>query len=100
MRSWELFLRHGFGIVAAAVDPLDQQPRFVLQKPALGLALHPMASAEGIDPSADFSTIMRLTGREALVGQMDDNKALSFKLAFHAGCDTAAAWVDEASEIA
>ncbi|MFX5530488.1 GNAT family N-acetyltransferase, partial [Acinetobacter baumannii] len=28
VRSWELFLKRGFGVVAAAVDPTDQKPRF------------------------------------------------------------------------
>lgn len=98
-RSWELFLRHEFGIVAAAIDPTDQKPRFILQKAALGLALHPEASIDNLDPSADFATIMRATGREALVGQLDEN-GLSFRLAFHASQNSAAAWSDNDAEIA
>jgi len=97
--SWDLFLRHGFGIVAAAIDPGDQKPRFILQKPALGHALHTIASIDSLDPSADFAAIMRLTGREALIGQLDEN-GLSFRLAFHASSNTAAAWTDEGAEIA
>ena len=40
-RSWELFMRNGFSIVAAAIDPVDNKARFVLQKPALGFAFMP-----------------------------------------------------------
>ncbi len=96
IRSWELFLRHGFGIVAAAIDPMDKKPRFVLQKPALGLALHDIASIDNLDPSSDFAAIMRLTGHESLIGQLDED-GLSFRLAFHAANNTAAVWAgDEA----
>ena len=96
-RSWELFLRHGFGIVAAAIDPSDLKPRFVLQKPALGLALHAIPSIDNLDPSTDFAAIMRLTGREALIGQLDEH-GLNFRLAFHAGKNTAAAWTEDGAE--
>jgi GNAT superfamily N-acetyltransferase len=37
VRSWELFLKNGFGIVAAAIDPNDRKPRFILQRPSMGL---------------------------------------------------------------
>jgi GNAT superfamily N-acetyltransferase len=97
-RSWELFLRHGFGIVAAALDPSDHKPRFVLQKPALGLALHEVASIDNLDPSSDFAAIMRLTGREALVGQLDEI-GLSFRLAFHADKNSAASWAEDGIEL-
>lgn len=93
VRSWELFLRHGFGIVAAGVCPSDQKPRFILQKPALGLSLHEIPSIKNLDPSSDFAAIMRLTGREALVGKLDEN-GLSFRLAFHADRNNAGAWVE------
>jgi ribosomal protein S18 acetylase RimI-like enzyme len=99
VHSWELFLRHGFGIVAAAIDSSDSKPRFVLQKPALGFALRPAASLDNIDSSADFAAIMRLTGREALIGQLDDS-GNSPQLAFHAGSDTAAAWVEDSNGLA
>ena len=87
------FLRHGFGIVAATLEPSDLQPRFILQKPALGFALHELASAEDVNPLPDFSTIMRLTEREALIGRPDDLKPA--RLAFHASRDLAASWNEE-----
>jgi ribosomal protein S18 acetylase RimI-like enzyme len=99
VRSWELFLRHGFGIVASAIDPSDRKPRFVLQKPALGLALHAVAGVDDLDPAADFATIMQLTGREALIGQLDES-GLGLKLAFYAAKNTAAAWSEDESEVA
>ena len=89
-RSWELFLRHGFGIVAAAVDPIDQKPRFIVQKPALGFALHEIASVDGLAPTSDFAAIMRLTGREALIGRIDEFDVNG--LAFHADKNNAGAW--------
>ncbi|MFY9288345.1 MAG: GNAT family N-acetyltransferase [Alphaproteobacteria bacterium] len=93
VRSWELFLRSGFGIVAAALDPTDHKPRFILQKPSLGFALHHSQAANSIDPAADFSSIMRMTQREALIGQMD--KIDPLKLSFFASADMAAVWNDE-----
>lgn len=97
-RSWELFLRHSFGIVAAAVDPSDQRPRFVLQRPVLGFALHDIPSIDNLDPASDFTAIMRLTGREALIGQLDEG-GLNFRLAFHADKNTAAAWSEDEAEL-
>ena len=91
VRSWEIFLRHDFGIVAAAIDPIDHKPRFILQKPALGMTLHETASIGNLDPSADFAAILRLTGREALIGKLDEN-GLNFRLAFHADRNNAGAW--------
>lgn len=90
IRSWDVFLRHGFGIVAAAIDPNDHKARFVLQRPALGFALHPHHAVDDIDPTADFAAILRLTGREALVGRPD--LGVGFKLAFYASTEHAAAW--------
>lgn len=98
VRSWELFLRHGFGIVAAAIDPTDQKPRFILQKPALGLAIHEMSSIDNLDPSSDFAAIMRLTGREALMGKLDEN-GNNFRLAFYADKNSAGAWSEEAEAV-
>ncbi len=95
VRSWDLFLRSGFGIVAAALDPSDHRPRFVVQKPALGFALHERVSVDGLDPVADFAAIMRLAGREALIGRPDDG--LARKLAFHASETSAAAWGEDAA---
>jgi RNase P protein component len=92
-RSWELFLRHGFGIVAASIDPIDLKPRFILQKPALRFSFYPAPSIEAVDPAADFTSIMRLTGHEALIGQID--RVESSKLSFFASSDMAAAWTDE-----
>jgi len=88
IRSWELFLRNGFSIVAAALDPGDGQPRFILQKPALGFALHGVASIQDVDPAKDFSSIMRMTQREALIGQLE----IDTSLAFYARTEAAASW--------
>ena len=92
VRSWELFLHQGFGIVAAVIDPQDHKARFIVQKPSLGFALHAEQSADDVDPGADFAAIMRLTQREALVGMLDEG--IAFKLAFYAGINSAAAWYD------
>jgi ribosomal protein S18 acetylase RimI-like enzyme len=89
-RSWELFLRNGFGIVAAALDPQDGKARFVLQKPALGFGAHKTASVGGIDPVGDFASIMRLTQQEALIGLTGGTAGL----AFYAGTEMAASWYD------
>jgi GNAT superfamily N-acetyltransferase len=92
-RSWELFLKNGFGIIAASVDPIDFKPRFILQKPALRFAFYPSPSVEAIEPIADFTAIMRFTARELLIGQIDGVDPS--KLSFFASRDTAAAWTDE-----
>jgi ribosomal protein S18 acetylase RimI-like enzyme len=91
--SWELFLREGFGIIAAAVDPLDNKARFVMQKPTLGFSVHHMQTTGGMDPALDFPSIMRMTQFEALIGQMDAIE--KGKLAFYASAEMAAAWHDE-----
>jgi GNAT superfamily N-acetyltransferase len=67
-RSWDVFARAQFGIVAAAVDPEDGMPRFIFQKPAFGFDFSPEISADDVDPVSDFSAIVTLTQREALVG--------------------------------
>jgi hypothetical protein len=92
VRSWELFLRHGFGIVAAAIDPSDKKPRFIVQRPALGFAFHHTPSVDNMDPVADFAAIMRLTQGEALIGRLDEGDV--FKLSFYADAESAAAWYD------
>ena len=92
IRSWDIFLRHGFGIVAAAIDPVDNNPRFIMQKPALGFVLHETAGAYDIDHVSDFAAIVRLTEREALIGRLDDGVA--FRLAFFASTEHAASWTD------
>ncbi len=92
VRSWELFLREGFGIIGAGVDPGDNKPRFIVQRPTLGFSLHHMQSTHGVDPAEDFAAIMRLTQREALIGQID--KKEPFRLAFYASADMAVAWED------
>lgn len=97
VRSWELFLRHGFGIIAGVVDPQDHKPRFIVQKPAVGFALHHEQSADDVDAGADFAAIMRLTQREALIGMLDNGVA--FKLAFYASINSAATWYDKAANI-
>ena len=83
-RSWELFLRNGFGIVAAAVDPTDSKPRFILQKPLGGFSFDMAPSADDVDPATDFPAIMLLTHREGLIGRIDDDATLlgELKLAF------------------
>lgn len=89
MRSWELFLRHGFGIVAGALDPGDHKPRFVLQRPALGFAFDMAPSADEVDPLADFAAIMRMT-QKGLIGRLDESAVLSMlRLAFFADADMA-----------
>ncbi len=93
VRSWELFLKLGFGIVAAVTDPGDNKPRFIVQKPALGFALHASASVVDIDPKADFSQISRLTSRELLIGFPDPTE--DARLIFHASIDTATAWIED-----
>jgi ribosomal protein S18 acetylase RimI-like enzyme len=91
-RSWELFLKNGFGIVGAAVDPGDQKARFILQKPAHGFALDIAPSADDVDPVEDFQGIMKLTQREALIGHIDENAPTKgLRLAFSASAETAAA---------
>jgi len=95
LHSWDIFLRQGFGIVAAAIDPNDNKPRFVVQKPTLGFAMHHMQTTGGIDAVNDFPAIMRMTQREALIGQFDATGAA--KLAFFASAEMAAAWHDEAA---
>lgn len=94
VRSWELFLKQGFGIVAGAVDVTDQKPRFVLQKPALDFALHERPGADNLDPTVDFTTIMQVTRREALIGQVDEDGP-GMKLAFHALKGAAMAWTED-----
>lgn len=79
-RSWDVFMRQGFGIVAAAYDAKDGKPRFVFQKPAFGFDFAPAIIADDADPVADFSAIVNLTQREALVGVYDEGS--TEKLAF------------------
>lgn len=89
MRSWELFLKNGFGIVGAATDPGDQQTRFILQKPAGGFSFDQGPSADDVDPIEDFSAIVRLTQREALIGHVDDDVSTpgSLRLAFSSSAE-------------
>jgi GNAT superfamily N-acetyltransferase len=92
VRSWDLFLRAGFGIVAAGVDPSDNKARFIMQKPALGFALHYAPGQTDVDATTGFAAIMRLTEHEALIGRPAGGDA--FKLAFHASTELAAVWSD------
>lgn len=96
VRSWEIFLRHGFGIVAAGIDPVDHNPRFVVQKPIRGFSLHAQESADDMDAHSDFAAIMRLTQHEALVGKLDETLG-AYKLSFYASITSAAAWYDKAA---
>ena len=79
-RSWGVFVKQGFGIVAAAYDPKDGQPRFIIQKPAFGFDFSKEIIADDVIPCDDFPAIVNLTQREALVGVCDENA--SGKLAF------------------
>jgi hypothetical protein len=79
-RSWDSFVRHGFGIVAAAYDPKDGQPRFIFQKPAFGFDFAPAIIADDVDAKVDFPAIINLTQREALIGTYDGDA--SDKLVF------------------
>ncbi|MDR3423565.1 MAG: hypothetical protein P4M13_00590 [Alphaproteobacteria bacterium] len=72
-RSWDVFARNNFGIVAAAYDPDDNLPRFIFQKPAFGFDFAPEVIADDVDPIEDFPAIVTLTQREALVGMYDEN---------------------------
>lgn len=94
---WEMFVRAGFGVIAAGLDPVDSKARFIVQKPALGFALHDQASAYDLDPITDFAAIARMTAQEGLVGLLDDNTAL---LSFYAGLDRAASWTETPASIA
>jgi len=58
--------------------------------------MHPMSTAGCMNPQTDFSAIMRMTQREALIGQFDTTQAS--KLAFFASADMAAAWHDDSIE--
>ncbi|MDE2029205.1 MAG: GNAT family N-acetyltransferase [Alphaproteobacteria bacterium] len=80
-RSWNVFARQGFGIVAGAYDPADNQPRFIFQKPAFGFDFAPAIIADEVDPLEDFPAIVNLTQREALVGVYEQagDTALTFK---------------------
>ncbi|MGE3622803.1 MAG: GNAT family N-acetyltransferase [Bdellovibrionales bacterium] len=88
-RSWELFLRNGFGIVGAGIDPGDNQPRFILQKPLAGFSFDFAPSADDVDPAGDFQAIIRLTQREGLIGRIDEDATLlgELRLAFSASTD-------------
>lgn len=70
-RSWEVFLRMGFCVVAAAHDAQDGKPRLILQRPLFGFDLVPEILADEVDPKEDFNAIAALTGREALIGHYD-----------------------------
>jgi GNAT superfamily N-acetyltransferase len=97
VRSWEVFLKYGFGITAAAIDPKDNKPRFILQKPVMGFDFLPATGVDDIDPLTGFRDIMRYTELEALIGQTD--KWAPSKLAFQANGDTAAAWTEEPARV-
>jgi ribosomal protein S18 acetylase RimI-like enzyme len=93
-RSWELFLRNGFGVVAAGIDPGDQKPRFILQKPAGEFTYDMAPSADDVHPLEDFSAIIRLTEREALVGRIDEavESAEGLRLAFSGSAELSASY--------
>jgi len=79
-RSWDSFVQQGFGIVAAAYDPNDKQPRFIFQKPAFGFDFAHEVIADDVDPVSDFPAIVNLTQRDGLIGVYDEDS--KDKLAF------------------
>jgi ribosomal protein S18 acetylase RimI-like enzyme len=91
-RSWELFLKNGFGVVAAGIDPVDKKPRFILQKPAQNFSFDMAPSADDVSPTDDFSAIIRLTQRDALIGRIDDlvSSSANIRLAFSSIAELAA----------
>ncbi len=74
-RSWDVFVRQHFGIVAAAYDPTDGMPRFVFQKPIFGFDFAEEICADEVDPVVDFPAIISLTQREALIGVYEKGSA-------------------------
>lgn len=79
-RGWSVFAQNKFGIVSAAYDPDDGQPRFIFQRPAFGFDFAPAIIADDADPIEDFPAIVALTQREGLIGVYDEDS--SEKLAF------------------
>ncbi len=79
-RSWGVFAKHHFGIIAAAYDPTDNLPRFIFQKPNFGFDFADQICADDVDPIVDFPAIISLTQREALIGIYD--KGSTEKLCF------------------
>ncbi len=79
-RVWNAYASFKFGIVGAAYDTQDKQPRFIFQKPAFGFDLVPDLIADEVDPMADFPAIIALTQREGLVGYYESGskERLSF----------------------
>jgi len=93
MRSWELFLENGFGIVGAGIDPGDNKERFILQRPAQGFSFDMAPSADDVDPVGDFPAIVRLTQRGALIGRLDETGPKAHgqrRLAFSASAELSA----------
>ncbi len=91
-RSWELFLKNNFSIVGAAIDPGDQKPRFILQKPAESFSLDMSPAADDVDPVKDFPAIARLTQDAGLIGRIDgDASANGLRLAFSATAEVSSA---------
>ncbi|MDR3450916.1 MAG: GNAT family N-acetyltransferase [Alphaproteobacteria bacterium] len=80
-RSWDVFAKNGFGIVAAAYDVNDDQPRFIFQKPAIDFDLSPEISADDVDAVEDFDAIVTLTQQEAMIGfyERGSTERLSFR---------------------
>jgi len=72
-RSWDVFARQKFGIVAAAHDPEDGMPRFIFQKPAFDFDFSPEIIADDVDPIIDFPAIITLTQREGLIGMYGEH---------------------------
>ncbi len=78
--GWGPLMRQKFGVVAAANDPENDVPQFILQKPSFGFDLEPCPMADEVDPVSDFSAIARLTQKQALIGVLESEGAarLSF----------------------
>jgi GNAT superfamily N-acetyltransferase len=85
-RSWDVFARQGFGIVAAAYDPKDNMPRFIFQRPAIAFDFSPTVIVDEVDPVENFSAIVNLTQRDGLVGIYEQGS--TDKLAFMRSSDT------------
>lgn len=101
VRSWELFLKNGFGVVGAAIDPGDQKARFIMQKPTGGFSLDVAPSADDVNPIEDFPAIVRLTQREGLIGRVDGDAQASngLRLAFFASAEISGVLPQVAGEI-
>jgi hypothetical protein len=79
-KSHDTYALQGFGLVAAAEDLKSRQPTFIFQKPIFGFDFSPTIIVDDVDPILDFSAIVNLTQRDALVGlyEKGSNDRLEF----------------------